>query len=1124
MNHLRTTRTCALALVLGLVGAASAAVPPPPVSAADRTASLAIAIHVTADGNGPFTPTDVPGGDSSDANGVVRTNDAVTYAVSISSNGAPATGTTFSVTAPEGTSWAGIPNTCGAPGSIIDGRVLVCDLGTIPEGRATGTPVVLRVDGDLTHGTTIAISGSTRADGAAEVAAESGTTAVSAAARYDLSKDLTPATLVPDAEGPSGETGTLLRYPIAVTWTPVVDGQGLLGHQRSSGTMRFTDDVSELFDDLPSPAVLWGEDGQPACGHNRKGLFDGLPGGRGGSDSAVRDSGTITCTQTVPGQPVDVRITDVDTRLTTAGLPTKGVGGGEVESGVKAHVVMGYISFWLPRQPEGSSLLSRNTFTALETTSTSGAPNFAGTTEPLDNNVAIRNLAEFVGPGGFKVLGQVSDDGRTTVSGSAKAGDPYITPGTTLRSHVAINNRGTATYPRATVCDVFDNRHQRLTSSGPNGFAVASGWQGAARVQFAAHSFDDPTQGRDATCDDGDGPWFSSPDDVPGGHAAVGKVRVVGAVAGGTRANLFSYTEALPAPDGTRLHDFGHLSAREGEWLHDTTPADYGAGPLADSVIVTEDKTRITKKVVDDGHDAGDTPDDTSFVVAGHGVTYALYPTVTSSTPRERTTEVTVTDVLPRGTTLRPGSASIVPDTVESITDPDGVERTKLTWTLSDVTPNAPLAPITYSVDVSPLAPAGPIDNTAHVSSPGDVSPLRYREATRALQVVTAGGVGVEKVAESPTVVVGDPLVWRLRYANTHATPLRDVDLIDVLPHPGASGDSNFHGRARLAGDVVVDQAAGEAVRYTSRPPREIDLDPSHPSNASGGSTAWCDAIDFGTASCPADHADATAFRIVRSAPVDVGQTVEHEVGLVTDGARNGDVYANRFSLLTSNLPLSVRSNVATVTVVAGSLGDRAWTDSDEDGRQGDDEAPATDVPVELSGTDDRGDDVTAHTTTDDAGRYAFDDLRPGTYSVTFTPRDDETFTRQRAGTRGDDSAVDESGRSEPVTVTTRVDAEGLLAGVTSDDTIDAGLVETPEAPEIVTPSPEPTDGSTAGPVTPEDGGAGPTATGSPGLAFTGADTRAFGVLAALALAAGTWLLVRARRRRVAVDATGRDD
>lgn len=92
-------------VVLGL------ALPTAPVAASepegpDGTASaapqstVAVAIDVTKDGNGPFTPTDGAGGDASEENGIVRTMDAVTYRVSLNSNDGTSTNERFSVTAP----------------------------------------------------------------------------------------------------------------------------------------------------------------------------------------------------------------------------------------------------------------------------------------------------------------------------------------------------------------------------------------------------------------------------------------------------------------------------------------------------------------------------------------------------------------------------------------------------------------------------------------------------------------------------------------------------------------------------------------------------------------------------------------------------------------------------------------------------------------------------------------------------------------------------------------------------------------------------------------------------------------------------------------------------------------
>ncbi|AMM20249.1 hypothetical protein AX769_08835 [Frondihabitans sp. PAMC 28766] len=62
-------------------------------------ASVAMTIAVAADGHGPFTDSDEPGGDANDHNGVVRTNDSVVYEVTVNSTGGTATNETFTLTA-----------------------------------------------------------------------------------------------------------------------------------------------------------------------------------------------------------------------------------------------------------------------------------------------------------------------------------------------------------------------------------------------------------------------------------------------------------------------------------------------------------------------------------------------------------------------------------------------------------------------------------------------------------------------------------------------------------------------------------------------------------------------------------------------------------------------------------------------------------------------------------------------------------------------------------------------------------------------------------------------------------------------------------------------------------------
>ncbi|WP_181420418.1 SdrD B-like domain-containing protein [Curtobacterium sp. MCBD17_023] len=1076
---------------------AASTAPSPATSTGPATstdAEVGLAIEVAKDGNGPFTPDDQPGGDSGAANGIVRTLDAITYRVTMNSTGGASSHERFTLTAPAGTSWAAVPSRCTGSGSRIDGQELVCDLDSVPEGRAVAVPAVLDVSAELRHGDTITVRATGTADDAdnGTVTATSPTTTVSAAARYNLAKDIQASSLRTDVTGPGGQRGIQLVYPIAVDWQPVVPGQGLLGFEGAGGPMTFTDDVSQILGDLPSGARLWNGD-EPVCGPNSRAAsgFGGLPAGKGGGARAVADSGTISCAQSGPGEDVDVTITGTVTDPTR--MPTENQYGGPIAGGKVGLVVAGYISFWLPEPTGGTNVLSRNTFTPLQTTSASGAPNFPGGTEPTADNVSERNLVEFDPGSGGKRLYRLVGDAHEVRPGSARQGDPWATAGVRLRSEVTMSNGGLSAYQDAVLCDTFDRATQRLTRVGsPSRAAEATGLSDA-HVQYAAYDMTSAAAGQRRTCDDEDGPWYDAPEDVPGGVAAVGAVRAVGDLAGGRHAALYSWVTVLDAPDGTRALDFGHLSSgtQHPGWIHDSADPSLGVGGLTDSVVITENLARIAKKTVDPGHDAADTPDRTTSAVAGDTLEYALYPTLTNGNTKGRPATVTVRDTLPVDTTYVPGSASTTP-AVDTVQDAQGRRHQRLTWTMHDVRPNSSIPPITYRATISTAAPAGPIDNVAEVASPTDASPAEYRRAQRAVQVTTTGGVGVEEHAVEPVVAAGDRLEWDLVYTNTDPDPFHGSDLIDVLPDRTAAHDGSFHGRTGLAEAVAVDTGAGEQVRYTAAAPGAVSLVGTDPSNQPGGSTTWCSEQEFGADGCPASLRDVTAIRITRTAQVAVGASVTHRLALATEGEQDGDTYVNRFGLSVAGIRLPVQSNRATIRVVAGAIGDRVWSDRDGDGLQGADEPGVEAVDVRLTGTDDSGEAVQRRTTSDADGGYRFDGLRPGAYVVTFDAPDDRSFTRQHVG---DDDAVDsdagEDGSTETITLRRVTTPEGALDGVDRTTSVDAGVLPAEDTGGPGDGGPGdggPGDGG-PGDGGPGDGGPGDGGPGAPGGTGTGTGT-----------------------------------
>jgi uncharacterized repeat protein (TIGR01451 family) len=108
-----------------------------------------------------------------------------------------------------------------------------------------------------------------------------------------------------------------------------------------------------------------------------------------------------------------------------------------------------------------------------------------------------------------------------------------------------------------------------------------------------------------------------------------------------------------------------------------------------------------------------------------------------------------------------------------------------------------------------------------------------------------------------------------------------------------------------------------------------------------------------------------------------------------------------------------VDDNVSTpLTQTPVSIGDFAWYDDNDNGVQDPGEVPVNGLTVTLL---DASDSPLATTTTDSAGYYIFDDLRPGTYRVVFSGLTSEYVF----STKQNDSVANPDGSTDPIILTT---------------------------------------------------------------------------------------------------------
>jgi uncharacterized repeat protein (TIGR01451 family) len=92
-------------------------------------------------------------------------------------------------------------------------------------------------------------------------------------------------------------------------------------------------------------------------------------------------------------------------------------------------------------------------------------------------------------------------------------------------------------------------------------------------------------------------------------------------------------------------------------------------------------------------------------------------------------------------------------------------------------------------------------------------------------------------------------------------------------------------------------------------------------------------------------------------------------------------------------------------------IGDRVWVDANHNGRQDVGEAGLPNVTVELGSAA----GLTKATTTDENGRYLFDELPAGTYTVVFTAPNGYRWTTTHVGDVNNDSDVDANGQTATI-------------------------------------------------------------------------------------------------------------
>ena len=676
--------------------------PNAPVAAAPASVQL----RVASDGTAPFDTLDATG-----TNGVVRTNDTLTYAWDYSApSGASITFvhtlTTSALIRFEASNTAQCTGTGG--GSIsADGHTLTCSVLADPTGSGS-VPITVKPSGAVPNGTVI--NSSMTADG---LSAGSTTTTVVGQPQLDLRANLFGAATSASVNGAAGN-GFVYSFVISQT-------AGAKGTELVSSPLSFTADLSTL---TPNATLVPG-----SCGPNNRGGASspyGKVGIVGGATTAnaVVDSGTISCS--LSGQVLTVTITGAD--LAGATSPTTGAQGNTLTA--RTYLVSGIFTAFVPAADIGASSINRTLqYRNFDPTSATGQSNYgtgyeAGS-EPAaaacaytadnsaranDNCFSATFSPRSAGWGSYFVVGDTSLSAAPAgAATTGTAGDGVGSPGEQFYDRITIYSTSGPSLANPAACTKWNAAELRIVGLG-------RAWKGAAALASSDYTVEYGTlaMGTDAlrrstSC--GTGSWYPSVA-AAGGAAAVNAVRFVynGTLANGEFLLFMPQMEVQPVPTGTIVATFSSSQLSAGEnwnasyYVRETNSPNY----TGNRMTISDGRLRVTQT-----NNVGGT----QSVQAGATYTYTVTPTITrNTTATSGVPGVTVTSTLPTCARYVPDSASIPVELQAADNGTDGIPCTgdsgetgpKLVFKLGPVVPGSTITPITFQVQILRVQP----DNT----------------------------------------------------------------------------------------------------------------------------------------------------------------------------------------------------------------------------------------------------------------------------------------------------------------------------------------------------------------------------------------------------------------------------
>lgn len=1028
-------------------------------------APASVQLRIASDGAAPFDTLDAGA-----TNGVVRTNDTLTYAWDYSAPSGTSitfvhTLTTSSLIRFEASNTAQCTGTGGGTISA-DGHTLTCSVLADPTGSGS-VPITVKPSGAVPNGTVIASA--MTADG---VSGGSTTTTVVGQPQLDLRATLYGAATSASVGGAAGN-GFVYSFVIS-------QAAGAKGTELVTSPLTFTADLSTL---TPNATLVAG-----SCGPNNRGGASSPYGKVGivsGSTTAnsVVDSGTITCS--LSGQVLTVTITGANLEGVTS--PTNGAQGNALTA--RTYLVSGIFTVFVPATDIGSTSINRTLqYKNFDPTSATGQSNYGAGYEAggeptaatcpyvadngnraNDNCFSTTFSPRSAGWGSYFVVADTSISASPAgAATTGTAGDGVGSPGELFYDRITIYSTSGPSLASPAVCTKWNPTELHVVG-------VGRAWKGAAQlagsdftVEYGTPAMSTDALRRSTSC--GTGTWYPSVA-AAGGASAVSAVRFVynGTVANGEFVLFMPQMEVQPVAVGTIVATFSSSQLSTGEswnpsyYVRETNSPNY----TGNRMTVSDGRLRVSQS-----NDVGGT----QSVQAGAAYTYTVSPVVTrNTTATTGVPGVTVTSTLPTCARYVPDSASVPVELQAANNGSDGVPCTgdsgetgpKLVFKLGSVVPGTSITPITFQVRILRVQPDNTsATHTAVISSDAAVAvDLAKRTSAAAITVRNQTQFAEAETTSTPQISGDGTVEYLFAWRNLSGLTVPKLTIVSELPYNGDANGSTFGGTLRYAASTVP---SGTTLECTSDPHGTISSDPAATTNTYGST---CNAATTAVRITVTNLANAATDRVA--------------IRLTAAGSSTGNKYISvthgNYIPNGSSAPVALPAgDKVQVTVVSSVISGLAWSDANNDGVRQTGEAAVAGMPVALSGTDDLG-SVSRSATTAADGSYSFGSLRAGSYVVTFnggSPPVSAAFSPKAAGSnRSADSNVNPgTGATDGITLGTGAAATGVDAGVyysapavtlaSSATTVDftAPVTLTATVPTGVTGTIDFTDAVTSGP------------------------------------------------------------